>query len=183
MLRGLSRAVDPVSAPFAWEAGADGRRELVGARVTQCALSRICGACAESLGRPIAFVGDGCFMMTAQELATAVMYGLAVVIIVVNNGMYGTIRMHQEREYPGRVSGSDLFNPDFAALAETFGLAGARVRCTADFEPALLAALNRDCSTVIEIALDPQALTTRASLDEIRARAQAALAAPAAASK
>ena len=58
MLRGLSRAVDPVSAPFAWEAGADGRRELVGARVTQCALSRICGACAESLGRPIAFVGD-----------------------------------------------------------------------------------------------------------------------------
>jgi acetolactate synthase-1/2/3 large subunit len=138
-------------------------------------------AAALTTGRTVVtLTGDGDFVMSMGELATAVQHGIKTIMLVLNNGMYGSIRMHQERHFPGRVSGSDLHNPDFAALAETFGLAGARVRCTADFEPALLAALNRDCSTVIEIALDPQALTTRASLDEIRARAQAA---PAAAGK
>lgn len=141
-------------------------------------------AAALTTGRTVVtLTGDGDFVMSMGELATAAQHGIKTIMLVLNNGMYGSIRMHQERHFPGRVSGSDLHNPDFAALAETFGLAGARVRCTADFEPALLAALNRDCSTVIEIALDPQALTTRASLDEIRARAQPALAAPAAASK
>jgi acetolactate synthase-1/2/3 large subunit len=137
-------------------------------------------AAALTTGRTVVtLTGDGDFVMSMGELATAAQYGVQTIMLVLNNGMYGSIRMHQERHFPGRVSGSDLHNPDFAALAETFGLAGARVRCTADFEPALLAALNRDCSTVIEIALDPQAITTRSSLDEIRARAHAALAAPA----
>ena len=68
----------------------------------------------------IAFAGDGCFMMTSQELATAMQYDLAVIMIVVNNGMYGTIRMHQERHYPGRVVGTKLVNPDFAAFARSF---------------------------------------------------------------
>jgi acetolactate synthase-1/2/3 large subunit len=137
-------------------------------------------AAALTTGRTVVtLTGDGDFVMSMGELATAAQYGVKTIMLVLNNGMYGSIRMHQERHFPGRVSGSDLHNPDFAALAETFGLAGARVRCTADFEPALLAALNRDCSTVIEIALDPQAITTRSSLDEIRARAHAALAAPA----
>jgi acetolactate synthase-1/2/3 large subunit len=141
-------------------------------------------AAALTTGRTVVtLTGDGDFVMSMGELSTAAQYGVKTIMLVMNNGMYGSIRMHQERHFPGRISGSDLHNPDFAALAETFGLAGARVRCTADFEPALLAALKRDCSTVIEIALDPQALTTRASLDEIRARAQAALAAPGAGSK
>ena len=118
--------------------------------------------------------GDGDFVMSMGELGTAAQYGVKTIMLVLNNGMYGSIRMHQERHFPGRVSGSDLRNPDFAALAETFGLAGARVSRTSDFEPAFLAALNRECSTVIEVTLDPQALTTRASLDEIRARARAA---------
>lgn len=141
-------------------------------------------AAALTTGRTVVtLTGDGDFVMSMGELATAVQHGIKTIMLVLNNGMYGSIRMHQERHFPGRVSGSDLHNPDFAALAETFGLAGARVRCTADFEPALLAALNRECSTVIEIALDPQALTTRASLDQIRARAQAAQAAPASGGK
>lgn len=132
-------------------------------------------AAALTTGRPVVtLTGDGDFVMSMGELATAAQYGAKTIMLVLNNGMYGSIRMHQERHFPGRVSGSDLRNPDFAALAETFGLAGASVTCTADFEPALLAALERECSTVIEVKLDPQALTTRASLDEIRARALAA---------
>lgn len=141
-------------------------------------------AAALTTGRTVVtLTGDGDFVMSMGELATAAQHGIKTIMLVLNNGMYGSIRMHQERHFPGRVSGSDLRNPDFAALAETFGLAGARVRCTGEFEPALLAALHRDCSTVIEITLEPQALTTRASLDEIRARAQATLAASAAGGK
>lgn len=129
-------------------------------------------AAALTTGRTVVTLsGDGDFVMSMGELATAAQHGVKTIMLVLNNGMYGSIRMHQERHFPDRVSGSDLHNPDFAALAETFGLAGARVNCTADFEPALLAALQRDCSTVIEVKLDPQALTTRASLDQIRDRA------------
>src|SRR5258705_5593355 len=83
-----------------------------------------------------AFAGDGDFLMTGQEFATAVQYDLPVIIIVVDNGMYGTIRMHQERHYPGRVSGTGLRNPDFAALARAYGLHGEIVEKTADFEAA-----------------------------------------------
>jgi acetolactate synthase-1/2/3 large subunit len=122
----------------------------------------------------VCFAGDGCFLMTGQELATAVQYGLRLVVLVVNNGMYGTIRMHQEREYPRRVSGTELRNPDFAALARAYGAHGARVERTADFAPALEEALGFDGPSLIELVLDPEALTVRASLSQIREAALAA---------
>ena len=84
----------------------------------------------------VAFAGDGCFLMNGQELATAVRYGANIIILVINNGMYGTIRMHQERDYPGRVTASDLTNPDFAALARAYGAHGETVERTEDFAPA-----------------------------------------------
>ena len=83
----------------------------------------------------IAFAGDGCFMMNGQEFATAMQYDLPVIVVVVDNGMYGTIRMHQEREYPGRISATALKNPDFAALARAYGGHGETVRNTAEFGP------------------------------------------------
>ena len=89
----------------------------------------------------IAFAGDGEYMMNGQELATAVQYRAGVIIIVFNNGMYGTIRMHQEREFPARVSGTELHNPDFAALARAYGGHGEAVENTAEFAPALERAL------------------------------------------
>jgi acetolactate synthase-1/2/3 large subunit len=122
----------------------------------------------------VAFAGDGCFLMTGQELATAVQYGCRLVVLVVNNGMYGTIRMHQEREYPTRVIGTELRNPDFAALARAYGAFGARVERTSEFAPALEAALAADGPALIELVVDPEALTVRASLSEIRAAALAA---------
>ena len=105
--------------------------------------------------------GDGDFLMTGQELATATGYGAGrgagkLISIVVDNGSYGTIRMHQEREYPGRVSGSDLFNPDFAALAVAYGWRSARVDATAEFEPAFAAALAADRPTLIHMKLDAE---------------------------
>jgi acetolactate synthase-1/2/3 large subunit len=116
----------------------------------------------------ISWNGDGCFMMNGQELATAVQYNLPVVFVVVNNGMYGTIRMHQEREYPGRVSGTDLVNPDFAALARAYGAIGETVETTAEFVPAFQRAVAAKKPALIEIRLDPEALTPRASLTQIR---------------
>ena len=121
--------------------------------------------------------GDGEFLMTGQELATATAYGLGrgagkLVSIVVDNGSYGTIRMHQEREYPGRVSGSDLFNPDFAALAQAYGWHAHRVDTTAQFEPAFAAAMAADGPTLIHIKLDANVSTTRTTLTALR---QAAL--------
>ena len=113
--------------------------------------------------------GDGCFLMNGQELATAVQYGAAVVFLVVNNGMYGTIRMHQERYYPGRVIGTDLVNPDFAELARAYGARGDRVERTADFAPALDRALAAAGPSLIEIQLDPEAITPRHTLSEVRA--------------
>jgi acetolactate synthase-1/2/3 large subunit len=119
--------------------------------------------------RPVVcFAGDGCFMMTGQELATACQYRLPIVVLVFNNGMYGTIRMHQEREYPKRIVGTALENPDFVRLAEAYGARGALVERTADFAPAFAAALAADRPTIIEIRMDPEAITPRQSLSQIR---------------
>jgi acetolactate synthase-1/2/3 large subunit len=119
--------------------------------------------------RPVVnFQGDGCFLMTGQELSTAVQYGLPVVTIIANNGMYGTIRMHQEREYPRRVIGTTLVNPDFAAYTKSFGAEGVTIEATRDFEPALRAALAARKPTVIELKLEPEALSPRKTLTEIR---------------
>ena len=123
----------------------------------------------------VCFAGDGCFLMNGQELATAVQYGLAIIVIVVNNGMYGTIRMHQEREYPNRVHGTDLANPDFAALARAYGAFGETIATrTAEFAPAFAEAQAQQGPALIEVRVDPEALTPRASLSEIRAEALAA---------
>ncbi len=116
--------------------------------------------------------GDGDFLMNGQELATAVQHGARSIVLLLNNGMYGTIRMHQEREYPAHESGSALTNPDFCALAQAYGYAAERVTCTADWEPALRRALVAPTGTLIEMPIDPQVITTRGTLDQIR---QAAL--------
>ena len=117
--------------------------------------------------------GDGDFLMTGQELATATGYGAGrgagkLISIVVDNGSYGTIRMHQEREYPGRVSGSDLFNPDFAALARAYGWDAHFVQSTAAFEPAFAAALAAGRPTLIHLKLDSNVITSRTTLAAIR---------------
>jgi acetolactate synthase-1/2/3 large subunit len=112
--------------------------------------------------------GDGDFLMNGQELATAVQHGGKSIVVLLNNGMYGTIRMHQEREYPKHESGSHLSNPDFVTLAQAYGYAGARVNRTEEFEPALRAALERKQGTVIEIMLDQEVITTRTTLSAIR---------------
>lgn len=114
--------------------------------------------------------GDGDFLMNGQELATAVQYELPIVFVVVNNGMYGTIRMHQEREYPARVYATDLQNPDFAALARAYGAHGETVDETAQFAPAFERAAASGKPALIEVRIDPQAITTSTTLDAIRAR-------------
>jgi acetolactate synthase-1/2/3 large subunit len=122
--------------------------------------------------RPVVSIcGDGDFLMTGQELATAAQFDAKVIFIVVNNGMYGTIRMHQEREHPGRVSGTDLKNPDFAALARAYGLHGETVEKTADFEAAFERAWKAKTASLIEVRVDPEAITTRTTLSAIRAAA------------
>jgi acetolactate synthase-1/2/3 large subunit len=117
--------------------------------------------------------GDGCFLMCGQELATAAQYGARPVFLVVNNGMYGTIRMHQEREYPAREVGTALTNPDFVAYARSFGLHGERVEATAEFAPALERALAAETASLIELCVDPEAITPRQTLSEIRGAALA----------
>lgn len=117
--------------------------------------------------------GDGDFLMTGQELATATGYGATrLICVVVDNGTYGTIRMHQEREYPGRVSGSDLFNPDFAALARAYGWRAERIEATAQFEPAFAAALDSGRPTLLHVKLDTDVSTTRSTLSAIRQAAE-----------
>jgi acetolactate synthase-1/2/3 large subunit len=116
--------------------------------------------------------GDGDFLMNGQELATAVQHGAKSIVVVLNNGMYGTIRMHQEREFPAHLSGSSLQNPDFVALAKAYGYNAARVHQTAAFEPALREALAAEKGTLIEIVLDPEVITTRGTLSAIRTAAQ-----------
>ncbi len=122
----------------------------------------------------VCFAGDGCFLMTGQELATAVQHELAIVVIVVDNGMYGTIRMHQEREHPGRVSGTALRNPDFAALARAYGAFGARVETTEAFAPAFAEAVASGRPAVLHLLLDPEAISPRATLTGLREQARAA---------
>jgi acetolactate synthase-1/2/3 large subunit len=120
----------------------------------------------------VAFAGDGCFLMNGAELATAVQYGANVVTLVVNNGMYGTIRMHQERAYPGRVVGTDLVNPDFVAYARAFGAYGALVERTEEFGAAFEAALAAGKPALIELRTDPDLITPRTTLLEIRTQAR-----------
>lgn len=116
----------------------------------------------------VAIAGDGCFLMGSTELATAVQYKLPVIFLVFNNAMFGTIRMHQERNYPERISGTVLNNPDFVAMARAFGANGALVTKTDDFAPAFEAAQKAEMPTVIEIQIDQEALSHLASLSEVR---------------
>jgi acetolactate synthase-1/2/3 large subunit len=116
----------------------------------------------------VAFAGDGCFLMNGQEFATAVQYDLPIVVIVVNNGTYGTIRMHQERNYPGRVVATELTNPDFAALARAYGGHGETVETTEAFAPAFERALASGLPAIVEVRLDPEAITPSRTLSEIR---------------
>lgn len=122
--------------------------------------------------RVVCFAGDGCFLMNSQELATAKQYGLRVIFIVVNNGMYGSIRMHQEIHYPGRVFGTTLENPDFAALAAAYGIAGYTVEKTEDFAASFDRALAAPHGALIELRIDPEAITPRTTLSELRARSE-----------
>jgi acetolactate synthase I/II/III large subunit len=128
-------------------------------------------AVAASLTQPqrvvVAFMGDGGFMMTAQELATVCHEGGKPIFLVFNNGMYGTIRMHQEKHYPGRVSATHLTNPDFAAYAKSFGIAGHVVTKTADFAAVFQAAMESEKPALIEIRMDPQQITTAKKLSEL----------------
>ncbi|RYY55115.1 MAG: thiamine pyrophosphate-binding protein, partial [Comamonadaceae bacterium] len=114
----------------------------------------------------VAFAGDGCFLMTGQELATAVQHDARIVILVVNNGMYGTIRMHQEREYPKRVQATGLVNPDFAAYARSFGAHGEAVERTEDFAAALDRALACGKPALIELRIDPRGISPEGVLAE-----------------
>jgi acetolactate synthase-1/2/3 large subunit len=113
----------------------------------------------------ICFAGDGCFMMYPQELATAMQYNAPIVVIVVNNGMLATIRMHQEREYPGRVSATELANPDFIALAKSFGAHAERVERSEDFPAAFQRAQKAGVAALIELRVDPRQITPQARLD------------------
>ena len=121
----------------------------------------------------VGFCGDGGFMMTGQELATAALEGTGPIILLFNNSMYGTIRMHQERRFPGRVVGTALKNPDFVALAHAYGAFGASVTRTEEFAPAFEAAAAHEGAAVIELKMDPEAITTRTTLSEIRRQAEA----------
>ncbi|SDH62383.1 thiamine pyrophosphate-binding protein [Pseudomonas panipatensis] len=113
----------------------------------------------------VCFAGDGCFMMYPQELATAAQFGAALIVIVVNNGMLGTIRMHQEREYPGRISATALANPDFVALAQAFGAHGERVERSEDFPAAFRRAQQSGKPALIELRTDPRQITPQARLE------------------
>ncbi len=121
----------------------------------------------------VVFAGDGDFLMNGQEFATAVQYDLPILVILLDNGMYGTIRMHQEREYPGRVSATMLKNPDFAAYAKAFGGYGERVTTTEEFAPALQRALTSSKPAILHCMIDPEAITPSMSLSAIREKALA----------
>jgi len=116
----------------------------------------------------VCLAGDGCFLMSSQELATVKQHGLAIIFIVFNNGMYGTIRMHQEINYPGRPIGTDLCNPDFVLYAQSFGIPAERVETTAAFAPSLERALNAGGAYLIELAIEAEILTPRATLSGLR---------------
>src|SRR5258708_37778590 len=127
--------------------------------------------------RPVVSIaGDGCFLLNPQELAPGAPPQLKILFIVVNNGMYGTIRMHQERHYPTRESGTALTNPDFVALAKAYGLHAERVDATDDFAAALGRALDSEGSALIELVTDPEALSVRSTLSKLRSSALVRLA-------
>jgi acetolactate synthase-1/2/3 large subunit len=121
----------------------------------------------------VGFSGDGGFLMNGQELATAVKHGAAAIFLVFNNGMYGTIRMHQERDHPGRQVATALANPDFAALAKAYGAHGETVSRTAEFAPAFERALASGKPSVIELRMDPDVISTRTTLTKMREAALA----------
>jgi acetolactate synthase-1/2/3 large subunit len=118
----------------------------------------------------VAFAGDGCFLMNGQDFATAVQYDLAVIVLVIDNRMYGTIRMHQEREFPGRVSATELKNPDFAAYARAFGGHGERVERTEEFIPAFERARASGKPSILHLLIDPEAITPTTTITAIRNR-------------
>lgn len=120
----------------------------------------------------VCFAGDGCFMMHGQEFATAVQYDLPIIVLIVDNGMYGTIRMHQEKFYPGRISATDLRNPDFAAYAQAFGGHGERVERSEDFAAAYERAVASGKPAIIHLLTDPQAITPTTTIDKLRAASQ-----------
>ena len=120
----------------------------------------------------VCFAGDGCFMMHGQEFATAVQYNLPIITLVVDNGMYGTIRMHQEKFYPGRISATELRNPDFAAYAVAFGGHGERVERSEDFPAAFERAKASGKPAIIHLLVDPQAITPTTTIDKIRSAAK-----------
>jgi acetolactate synthase I/II/III large subunit len=121
----------------------------------------------------ICIAGDGDFLMNGQEFATAVQYGAPIIVVIADNGIYGTIRMHQEREYPGRISASELRNPDFAAYGRAFGGFGVSVERTEDFPAAFAAAQASGKPAIIRLAIDPEAITPVTTLAAIRAKALA----------
>jgi len=127
------------------------------------------GIAASILTGRVAFTisGDGDFLMNGQELATATQHAAKSIVVLLNNGMFGTIRMHQERDFPTHNMGSHLNNPNFANLAKAYGYEGVRISKTQEFEPAMKAALERDQGTLIEIMLDPEVITTRGTLSAI----------------
>ena len=119
----------------------------------------------------VCFAGDGDFQMNCQELATALQYGAQPIVLLLNNGIYGTIRAHQEREYPARVSGTDMVNPDFVALARAYGMHSERVERTADFPAAFARAMASGTGAVLDLDISPEALTPRQTLSQMRAAA------------
>jgi acetolactate synthase-1/2/3 large subunit len=121
----------------------------------------------------VGFCGDGGFMMTGQEIATSMLEGVGPIILVFNNAMYGTIRMHQERRFPGRIVGTALKNPDFLGLARAYGVFGAAVSRTEEFAPAFEEAAASKGPAIIELQMDPEVITTRTTLSEIRREAEA----------
>jgi acetolactate synthase-1/2/3 large subunit len=135
-------------------------------------------AVAASLACPgrivVGFCGDGGFLMTGQEIATALAAGATPIILVFDNGMYGTIRMHQERRFPGRVVGTTLMNPDFLALARAYGAYGARIARTEDFAPAFEEAVASRRTAILALQVDPEMITTRTTLSALRQAAEAA---------
>ncbi len=135
-------------------------------------------AIAAKLLRPeqtvVCFAGDGCLQMTMQEFGTACQEGAAIIVLVIDNGMYGTIRMHQERTYPARPSATALTNPDFAALARSYGAHAETVKSTDDFGAAFERAQGSGKPALLHLKLDPEAITPASSLSEIRSAAQSA---------
>jgi acetolactate synthase-1/2/3 large subunit len=119
----------------------------------------------------VCFTGDGDFLMNGQEFATAAQYSLPIVVVLIDNGMYGTIRMHQEREFPGRVTATQLSNPDFAAYARAFGGHGETVEETSEFPPAFERALASGLPSIVRVKIDPEAIAPATTLSAIRAAA------------